>query len=59
MRYRLVRRRSKIAGWGVFAGEPITKNSRIIDYAGEKVARAPAGRANGVKTREARCSASS
>jgi len=35
----LRRRRSKIAGWGVFAGEPITKNSRIIDYAGEKLAR--------------------
>jgi SET domain-containing protein len=35
----LRRRRSKIAGWGVFAGEPITKNSRIIDYAGEKLPR--------------------
>jgi len=31
------RRRSKIAGWGVYAGERITKNSRIIDYAGEKI----------------------
>jgi SET domain-containing protein len=35
----LVRRRSAISGWGVFAGEPITKNSRIIDYAGEKISK--------------------
>jgi len=34
---RLIRRRSPIAGWGVYAGQPITKNSRIIDYAGEKI----------------------
>ena len=34
---RLVRRRSPIAGWGVYAGQRITKNSRIIDYAGEKI----------------------
>lgn len=31
------KRRSKIAGWGVFATKPITKNTRIIDYAGEKI----------------------
>ena len=31
------RRRSRIQGWGVFATQPITKNTRIIDYAGEKV----------------------
>src|SRR5918993_1311812 len=31
------KRRSKIQGWGVFATEPINKNKRIIDYAGEKV----------------------
>src|SRR5205085_849604 len=31
----IVRRRSPIAGWGVYANEPITKNSRIVDYAGE------------------------
>jgi hypothetical protein len=36
---RLVRRRSKIAGWGVFAGSPITKNTRVIDYAGELIRR--------------------
>jgi len=31
------RRRSKIHGWGVYAVQPITKNTRIIDYAGEKI----------------------
>lgn len=31
----IVRRRSPIAGWGVYALEPITKNSRIVDYAGQ------------------------
>ena len=31
------RRRSKISGWGVFATRPITKNTRIVDYAGEKI----------------------
>jgi SET domain-containing protein len=41
---RLVRRRSAIAGWGVYAGERITKNSRIIDYAGEKITAAEADR---------------
>ena len=33
----LARRRSGIAGWGVFATAPITKNTRIIDYAGERI----------------------
>ena len=31
------KRRSPIQGWGVFATRPITKNTRIVDYAGEKV----------------------
>jgi SET domain-containing protein len=31
------RRRSKLHGWGVFAIENISKNTRIIDYAGEKI----------------------
>jgi SET domain-containing protein len=31
------RRRSKLHGWGVFAAQRITKNTRIIDYAGEKI----------------------
>ena len=34
---KIVRRRSNVHGWGVFAAEPITKNTRIIDYAGEKI----------------------
>lgn len=34
---RIERRKSKIAGWGVYALEPITKNSRIVHYAGEKI----------------------
>jgi uncharacterized protein len=33
----LLRRRSKIAGWGVFSGETINKNRRIIQYAGELI----------------------
>jgi SET domain-containing protein len=31
------KRRSSIQGWGVFATTPIAKNTRIIDYAGEKI----------------------
>lgn len=31
------RRRSKLHGWGVFATTRITKNTRIIHYAGEKI----------------------
>ena len=31
------RRRSKIAGWGVFTTSAISKNTRIIHYAGEKI----------------------
>jgi SET domain-containing protein len=34
---KLVRRRSKLHGWGVFAREPITKNTRVVDYAGELI----------------------
>ncbi len=34
---RIERRRSRVHGWGVFAGEPIPKNKRIIEYAGEKI----------------------
>jgi SET domain-containing protein len=33
----LVRRKSRISGWGVYTRQRITKNSRIIDYAGEKI----------------------
>ena len=31
------RRRSRLHGWGVFADKRITKNTRIVDYAGEKI----------------------
>lgn len=34
---RIVRRRSTLHGWGVFALETIPKNTRIIHYAGEKI----------------------
>jgi SET domain-containing protein len=34
---KITRKRSKVHGSGVFAGEPINKNTRIIDYAGELV----------------------
>src|SRR5919205_1315698 len=34
---RIVRGKSAVHGYGVFAGEPITKNTRIIDYAGELI----------------------
>jgi SET domain-containing protein len=36
-RRRIQRRKSAIAGWGVYALEPITKNTRIVDYAGERI----------------------
>ena len=38
---RIVRGKSAVHGDGVFAGEPITKNTRIIDYAGELVRNGP------------------
>jgi uncharacterized protein len=31
------RRKSRISGWGVYATAAIPKNTRIIDYAGEKI----------------------
>ena len=34
---KITRRRSPLHGYGVFALEPINKNTRIIDYAGELV----------------------
>jgi uncharacterized protein len=34
---KIKRRRSKLHGYGVFAGEPINKNKRIIDYAGQLI----------------------
>jgi hypothetical protein len=37
------RRRSEIAGWGVYATERIPKNKRIIHYAGEKITHKESG----------------
>lgn len=34
---KIIRKRSNLHGWGVFAAEPINKNKRIIDYAGELI----------------------
>lgn len=34
---KIKRRKSKVHGWGVFALEPINKNKRIIEYAGELI----------------------
>ena len=40
---KIVRRRSKVHGWGVFAAERITKNTRVIDYAGELIRNSDSG----------------
>jgi len=40
----IVRKRSKLHGFGVFAAEPVNKNRRIIDYAGELIANTRSGR---------------
>jgi uncharacterized protein len=34
---KIIRKRSRLHGFGVFASEPINKNKRIIDYAGELI----------------------
>ncbi len=34
---RIVRRRSSVHGWGVFALQPINKNTRIVTYDGELI----------------------
>jgi SET domain-containing protein len=34
---RIIRRRSRLHGFGVYAAESITKNTRIVDYAGELI----------------------
>jgi SET domain-containing protein len=40
---RIIRGRSRLHGEGVFAGEAIAKNRRIIDYAGELIRNDAAG----------------
>jgi SET domain-containing protein len=37
---RLVRRRSPISGWGVYAAQPIAEDTRIVEYKGELVSQA-------------------
>jgi SET domain-containing protein len=39
----IVRKRSKLHGFGVFTTEPINKNTRIIDYAGELIRNSRSG----------------
>ena len=34
---KIQRKKSKLHGFGVFAKEPVNKNTRIIDYAGELI----------------------
>jgi SET domain-containing protein len=40
----LVRRRSAISGWGVYAAQPIEKDARIGEYKGELISHAEGGR---------------
>lgn len=40
----LRRRRSRISGWGVITTKPITKNTSIVEYAGEKISAKEADR---------------
>ncbi len=40
----LVRRGSSIAGWGVFTTSPISKNTRIVEYTGERISHAESAR---------------
>ena len=37
---RIVRRRSPISGWGVYAGQTIEEETRIVEYKGELVSQA-------------------
>ena len=47
------RRRSKISGWGVYATRPITKNTRIVSYDGEKITHKESrDREAGISTRD-------
>jgi SET domain-containing protein len=39
---RLVRRRSAISGWGVYAGQTIEEDTRIVEYKGQLVSQAEA-----------------
>jgi SET domain-containing protein len=41
---RIVRRQSSIAGWGVYAAQPIAEDTRIAEYKGELISQAEAWR---------------
>ena len=41
---RIIRKKSRISGWGVYAAEPINKNKRILQYTGEKISSVEADR---------------
>ena len=41
---RIVRRRSPIADWGVFAAQPLARGTRIVEYKGQLVSQSEAGR---------------
>jgi SET domain-containing protein len=41
---RIVRRRSAISGWGVYAGQTIEEDTRIVEYKGQLVSQAEAWR---------------
>ena len=40
----LVRRRSRISGWGVYAGHPIAEDTSIVEYKGALISQAEAWR---------------
>ena len=41
---RIIRRRSPISGWGVYAGQSIEEDARIVEYKGQLVSQAEAWR---------------
>jgi uncharacterized protein len=41
---RVLRRRSRISGWGVYAAQPIDEDTKIVEYKGELVSQAEAWR---------------
>jgi SET domain-containing protein len=53
-RPRLVRRRSAIAGFGIFAAEPIPKGRRIIEYTGQLISQGESARREQRYLREGR-----
>ena len=40
----IVRRRSPISGWGVYAAQPIRKDARIVEYKGQLISQTEANR---------------